>query len=252
MPGMSRLSLAVPLAWALLLTAPASAQWGSEGSASKAGFAFPKDGPVRILVFRPDVKVGEQSTAGMNEPNADWTADARAHIAAALDAAQVARANEIKPMPELEGADGALLADYRALFRTVTDAVVQHKLFAGNRLPTKKAEFNWTLGPGVARLGEIGGGDYGLFLYTNDSYGSTGRKAAQIVGLMFGVGMTSGVHMGYAGLVDLKTGELVWINADLAMGGDVRAAEGATKRVAQLLEDFPQREGAVAVKAAPR
>ena len=156
-------------------------------------------------------------------------------------------------MPELDGENAELLADYRALFRAVTDAVVQHKLFPGNRLPTKKETFNWTLGPGIAKLGEIGGGDYGLFLFTNDSYGSAGRKAAQVVGLLFGAYIPSGVHVGYAGLVDLKTGELVWINADVAMGGDVREVEGATKRVAQLLEDFPQRDGAVApVKTAAK
>ena len=229
---------------ACLLASPAVAQ---EKSAIKAGFTFPKDGPVRILVFRPDVRVGEQSTAGMNEPNADWTTAARRNIADALDKAQVARSNEIKPMPELDGADGKLLADYRALFRAVADSVVQHKLFPGNRLPTKKEAFNWTLGSGVAKLGEIGGGDYGLFLFTNDSYGSAGRKAAQIFGALLGAYIPSGVHVGYAGLVDLKTGELVWINADVAMGGDVREVEGATKRVAQLLEDFPQREGAAPV-----
>ena len=235
----------VPLVAAMCLVAsPASAQ---ESSATKAGFAFPKEGPVRILVFRPEVRVGEQSTGGMNEPNADWTTNARKNIAEALDKAQVARANEIKPMPELEGDDGKLLADYRALFRAVADAVVQHKLFAGNRLPTKTETFNWTLGSGVSRLGEIGGGDYGLFLFTNDSYGSAGRKAAQVVGLLFGAYIPSGVHIGYAGLVDLKTGELVWINADVAMGGDVREVEGATKRVGQLLEDFPVREGALPV-----
>jgi len=236
------------LACALLtLAAPATAQ---EASATKAGFSFPKDGPVRILVFRPDVRVGEQSTGGLNQPNADWTDAARRNIAAALDAAQVARANEVRAMPDLDGDDGKALADYRALFRAVTDAVVQHKLFVGNRLPTKRETFNWTLGPGVARLGQVGGGDYGLFLFTNDSYGSAGRKAAQVVGLMFGAFIPAGVHVGYAGLVDLKTGELVWINADVAMGGDVREAEGATKRVTQLLEDFPVREGATAVAAA--
>lgn len=240
----------VLFAAAVLAAAPARAQWGTESSASKQGFAFPADGPVRILVFRPEVRVGAQSTGGLNEPNADWTAAARRHIGDALDKAQLARANEIKAMPEPEGADGALLADYRALFRTVTDAVVQHKLFAGNRLPTKKAEFNWTLGPGVARLGELGGGDYGLFLFTYDSYGSAGRKAAQVVGLLLGAYVPAGVHIGYAGLVDLRTGELVWINADVAMGGDVREPEGAAKRVAQLLEDFPKRADAQPAAAA--
>jgi hypothetical protein len=136
------------------------------------------------------------------------------------------------------------------LFRAVTDAVITHKLFKGNRLPTKRDQFDWTLGPGVSRLGEIGGGDYGLFIYTYDSYGSAGRKAAQIVGALFGAVIISGVHIGHAGLVDLRTGELVWINADLRMGGNVRDAEGATKRVSQLLEDFPTRAGAAPPAAA--
>ncbi|SOB87214.1 hypothetical protein SAMN06297144_2338 [Sphingomonas guangdongensis] len=225
----------------MLATSPAAAQWSSEGSATKPGFSFPPDRPARILLFRPDVKVGAQTTAGMNEPSAEWTATARDHIAHALDAAQLAQGNTVVPMPELGGTDAALLADYRALFRTVANAAIEHRLFPGARLPTRKAAFDWTLGPGIERLGAAGGGDYGLFLYTYDSYGSTGRKAAQVVGLLLGVGMTAGVHVGYAGLVDLRTGDLVWLSADVAMGGDVREPEGATKRVAQLLAGFPGR-----------
>jgi hypothetical protein len=147
-------------------------------------------------------------------------------------------------MPELSGADAAVMADYRSMFKAVADAAITHKLFPGNRLPTKKEAFDWTMGSGAAKLGEIGGGDYGLFIYTYDSYGSAGRKALQIIGLMAGFGATSGVHIGYAGLVDLHTGDLVWINADVQMGGDVRTVEGADKRVVQLLEDFPAHESA--------
>lgn len=50
-----------------------------------------------------------------------------------------------------------------------------------------------------------------------------------------------GVHKGFAGLVDLHTGDLVWLNADMQMGGDVRDADGAQKRVGQLLAGFPGR-----------
>lgn len=75
---------------------------------------------------------------------------------------------------------------------------------------------------------------------TRDSYGSFGRKAFQILAAgLVGAGVKSGVHKGYAGLVDLQTGHLVWLNADEAMGGDVRDADGMQKRVGQLLEDFP-------------
>ena len=54
-----------------------------------------------------------------------------------------------------------------------------------------------------------------------------------------GIAVKSGEHKGGAGLVDLKTGDLLWLNADFAMGGDVRDVEGAEKRVGQLLEEFP-------------
>ena len=54
-----------------------------------------------------------------------------------------------------------------------------------------------------------------------------------------GLGVRSGKHIGYAGLVDLKTGNVLWLNADGQMGGDVRNADGMEKRVRQLLEDFP-------------
>lgn len=237
------------LAGMFLLCAPAQAQFGAEASASKAGFSFPATGDVKILVFRPDVSVGAQSTGGMNEPNAEWTAQAREFLGAALATAQQQRSNELVIMPELEGDGAALLADYRGLFRAVANSVVSHKLFAGNRLPTKRADFNWTLGADISKLRELGGGDYGLFIYTQDSYGSAGRKALQIFGAIMGVGITSGVHIGYAGLVDLRTGELVWINADVKMGGDVREADGAAKRIGQLLEDFPTRTPAAPAAA---
>jgi hypothetical protein len=56
---------------------------------------------------------------------------------------------------------------------------------------------------------------------------------------MGGVSVIPGEHKGYAGLVDLHTGDLLWLNADVEMGGDVRDAEGAKKRVGQLLKKFP-------------
>lgn len=224
---------------------------GTEATAVREGFTLPP-GQVRILVFRPDVRVGEQTTGGMNEPRADWTLKARDNIVAALRKAQAERGTELVQVPELQGEQGALVAEYTALFKAVADAVFAHKLFPGNRLPSKKNRFDWTLGSGAARLKALGG-DYGLFLYTYDSYGSTGRKVAQALGLLLGGGLVpAGVHIGYAGLVDLGTGDLVWINADVQMGGDVRDPVGAEKRVAQLLEEFPRKGLPGAVRQAER
>lgn len=237
---------------ALVPAAPAHAQFGGpEATAVREDFILPA-GPVHILVFRPEVRVGAQTTGGMNEPNVEWTEAAKANLMAALEAEQRARGTNLVLVPELDGEQAELVADYTALFRTVAEAAFQHKMFPGNRLPSKRKEFDWTLGEDAARLKALGG-EYGLFLFTYDSYGSTGRKVLQVLALGLGAGFVpSGVHVGYAGLVDLDTGDLVWLNADTSMGGDPREPEGAAKRVAQLLEGFPLKgEGNVTVEPDP-
>ncbi|MBB3346458.1 hypothetical protein [Sphingomonas sp. BK069] len=190
----------------------------------------------------PAYPVGAQSTAGLFQANADWTAQAREQIDAALAAAQRTLGNEVVRVPEAIGADTRLIADYQALFAVVAQSVIDCQFFKGKRLPTKKraGQFDWTLGPDVARIARGQGCDYALFVDTKDAYGSTGRKIFQVLAAVtVGVGVRSGEHTGYAGLVDLRTGDLVWLNADRQMGGDVRTPEGAAKRVAELFEGFP-------------
>ncbi|MBX7539943.1 hypothetical protein [Qipengyuania sphaerica] len=218
---------------------PAVAQFGGlERTEVKEGYQI-RPGQQNILVFRPSVSVGEQTTGGMNEPNAEWSETAKANLIGALSQMHGANGIELVMVPDQEGEMGETVEEYTALFGTVAGAVLQHKMTYGNRLPTKKDSFDWTLGEDAARLKELGG-DYGLFFYTFDSYGSTGRKVLQGLALVLGGGFVpSGVHVGYAGLVDLENGDLVWLNIDTSMGGDPRTVEGAQKRVAQLMEEFP-------------
>lgn len=208
-------------------------------------FRFPADKPARILVFRPDVEVGSMGVGGVQEANADWTATAREKLTAQITAYQKGLGNEAIFLPEQAGEDAQVVADYQSLFRAVAAAVVEHKMNAAAKLPTKKDRFDWTLGPGATRLGEIGGGEYALFVWTKDAYGSAGRKVAQVLMAgLFGAYMPAGVHQSYAALVDLKTGNLVWFNVDPGSGGDPRTDEGAVKRVGQLFTKFPTKEGA--------
>lgn len=235
---------AIALAVCLTLFAGGVAQ-AQERSATRQGFELAAGSGKRILVFRPSISVGAQSTAGMFEPNGEWTEKARANIQAALEKAQASLGNVVVAAPEVYGDDAQKLQEHMQLFAAVSDAVIQYQFFLGNRLPTKKrdnknAVFDWSLGKGVADLPGARDADYGLFFFTRDAYGSTGRKVLQVLALLGpGIAVKSGVHQGYAGLVDLRTGDLLWLNADAAMGGDVRDPEGSQKRVHQLLEDFP-------------
>ena len=223
---------------ALFFGTPASAQ---EKSAVRPDFAESSLAGQKILIVRPTVWVGEQSTGGMAEPNADWTAQSRILLAEELGRRQKNFRVEVVSETDALAGDAALLADYGALFESVAGAVVEYQFFKGNRLPTRKNHpFEWTLGPSGKVLAERTGARYALFINVKDEFGSFGRKMFQVLAAgLVGVGVQSGVHRGYAGLVDLETGNLLWLNADNAMGGDVRVADGMQKRVDQLLEGFP-------------
>jgi hypothetical protein len=229
----------------LTLAVLPNAALSQERTAVKQGFELPANSGKKILLIRPKVSVGEQSTGGLFEANANWTDNERKNIDAALVKKQGVLGNTILISPEAYGDQALVSEEYTNLFGAVASAVVNYQFFVGNRLPTKKRDnkegvFNWSLGEGVGNIPGAQDADYALFIYNKDAYGSTGRKLLQLVAA-FGPGLAvkSGEHLGYAGLVDLKTGELLWLNADGAMGGDVREADGAERRVGQLLEEFP-------------
>lgn len=234
-------AIAIAVGLVFVATVPAGAQ---ERSAQKQGFALQANSGKKILVLRPFVSVGAQSTGGMFEPNGDWTETARKNIQVALEQLQTKLGNSVVIPPEAYGEDAQRLQEHLALFAAVSQAVIEYQFFVGNRLPTKKRDakndvFDWSLGTGVASLPGAKDADYALFIYNRDAYGSTGRKVLQVFAAMGGIPVTAGEHQGYAGLIDLKTGDVLWLNADGKMGGDVREPDGSEKRVRQLLEDFP-------------
>lgn len=235
-------ALAIAVGLITLASAPAGAQ---ERSARKQGFELSANSGKRILVLRPFVSVGSQSTGGVFEPNGDWTEKARSNIQVSLEQLQARLGNAVVLPPEAYGEDAQKLQEHMALFAAISQAVQQYQFFVGNRLPTKKRDnkndvFDWSLGTGVASLPGAKDADYALFIWNRDAYGSTGRKVLQVLAILGpGIAVKSGEHQGYAGLIDLKTGDVLWLNADTQIGGDVREADGSEKRVRQLLEDFP-------------
>ena len=115
--------------------------------------------------------------------------------------------------------------------------------YSGNnsRLRNKHGKFDWSLGPGVAELGQITGADYALFTYLRDSYSSSGRVAMRVIGVvLLGGDIGGGLQVGLASLVDLRTGQVVWHNLLLDQTGDLRTPAGANETAADLLKGFPK------------
>jgi hypothetical protein len=211
----------------------------------------PPQGDYRLLVLRPDVTVGSLTTGGMVEPRADWTDQARRNIVAALREQQSGRGGRVQILEhrnELQGVSEQEVADMERLFYAVGQSIVLHK-YLGAYLPTKRGKgLEYTLGEDAVRLGQKTGYDYALFMHAEDEVASGGRIALGVLGIAgcfvgFCAPTIGGAtQLDYAGLVDLKTGEVVWFNVVRAGSevpgikfGDLRTPQGAAQMVDRLL-----------------
>ncbi|GMU42263.1 MAG: hypothetical protein DYH17_09690 [Xanthomonadales bacterium PRO6] len=190
-----------------------------------------------VLLVEPDIELTELLGSGVQQPRADWTQTARGHVDDALRAALQQRGAGLTVYHAPQ--DPELAARQRQsilLHQAVGTSILLHR-HLNVPLPHKGKAFDWGLGPGVRSLDRDA--RYALFVFIRDSYASSGRKAMMAVGLLLGIGVSLGQQIGFASLVDLDDGRVVWFNLLNAQTGDLRDAEGATASVAKLLDGVP-------------
>jgi hypothetical protein len=196
----------------------------------------------RLVIVPADMELFSVSGGGVIEPRADWTDAAHKHFRTALMARKEVVAGDIQ---ELKEADLDELGQLNALHGTVAEAVFLHHMMKMPALPTKNDALDWTLGEAVKPLHDRTSADYALFFWVRDSYASAERKAAMvamtIVGAAFGLAIipAGGQQVGYASLVDLKSGRIVWFNNLARASGDLREPKAAEETVEALLKTFP-------------
>jgi hypothetical protein len=195
------------------------------------------DGSAHILLFEPDIKFYALTAGGVSEPQPDWTQDARRHFVEAARAEAASHDLELTTLdtsvPDLE------LERYEKLYQAVGMTILRNYVGPWT-LPTKeKKKFDLTLGPGVDVLRERYGADYGLFVFYRDYRSTGGRMAFAILAAVVGVGVPTGGQFGFASLVDLRTGDVVWFNKVDIGTGDLRETSGAKTTVAVLFGDMP-------------
>ena len=190
----------------------------------------------RIVLMPPDIRYYLLTASGITEPNKEWT-----------DAAQINFAEATLDYAEGIGADLKILAKdnlgpdeirYETLHSAVGMTVLNH-YFGVNKLPSKGEEFDWSLGPEISAIGENHEADYALFVFYRDYQASGGRIAFAILAAAAGVGVDAGAEGGFASLVDLRTGDIVWFNVVHAGSGELRDKAGAATAVNALFADIP-------------
>ncbi len=196
-------------------------------------------GELKVLLMPLDVELSELGAGGFVEPKADWTEAANKHLTASIRAVFDNRSARLVSYtaPSSGGTGEAPDVQLIKLHGAVGKTILQNQF---RPLPTKENRFDWTLGDGARRLKQLSGADYALFVYVRDSYSSDGRTALIVVGVLLGVGISGGQQVGFASLVNLNTGNIVWFNKLVRGVGDLRTAPAAAETADVLLENLPK------------
>jgi hypothetical protein len=219
---------------ALACAGPAAAQ--SKNLAP--GFvSLPKG--AKVAIMPTDIELFVISAGGIVEPKADWTETASRYFKDALmNKKEVLGFTTV----ELSEKQADELDEINALHGAIARAIAMHH-FGDLGLPTKDGKLDWSMGDSVQQIKQATGADYALFSFVRDSYASDERKAtmAAITILTFGrtLALGFGTQSGYASLVDLDTGRVVWFNQLLRGSGDLREPERAAETLDALLREFP-------------
>ena len=191
------------------------------------------------LLVAPDVSVSEISAGGVVEKMPDWSRQARDNVGAALR--RVGQGPRLAALPPLGAEEQHALDQHVALYNVVA-ANVHSNSVSGGELWDKRLKSgltDYTVGPGLAFLADRTGADTALVVIARDAESSGGRKAMFVLGAMFGVGLPMGQSFVVAGLIDLRSGRVLWQSFDHSVSSDLRVANDADKLVQGLFKSYP-------------
>jgi len=191
--------------------------------------------PKRIVMIEPDVQLMELDAGGIHEPRADWTKVAQTFIEQDL------RVHFAKSGVELVNADRPTPRDIQLvkLHAVVAKAILTHVYNRKARLRNKASPLDWTLGRGTNEMRDRYGADYALFIFVRDSHATANRQWVQALGNLAGARLDIATQQGFASLVDLRTGNIVWFNRLISAHGVLRTEEPAQRTVDALIKDMP-------------
>lgn len=191
----------------------------------------------KVLVAPLDVELYSISAGGIPEPRADWTTTALTNMKKELGRLRARYQGETVELDERSADDfGELLSLHAAVARSIS---IHHVSGGAMALPTKGGQLDWSFGDAMKPLQEKTGARYALFVWVRDSYASGERVAAMALAAVLGVGLGGGFQQGYASLVDLESGRVLWFNRLARASGDLREPEKAAETVDALLAGFP-------------
>lgn len=197
--------------------------------------------PKKVLMVSPDIRVSEISAGGVIEKVDDWSNQAKTHVLNALRRKTGAKGLfELMDLPQFSVQEKAILDQHVALYDVVAGNAFTYGRSLEPAWAHKHKEFDYTLGNGLASLSERTGAEAALIIVGQDFISSKERKVTIVLGALFGVGLPGGPTFVSAGVVDLKTGNLLWFNYDFTVATrDMREAKDVDEIIEAIFNEYP-------------
>ena len=169
---------------------------------------------LKVLVMPSEVKIFNITAGGSLDIAADGTAAATAETDTATQRDVPANARlQMVTMPTLSADEQATLKEHLALYKLAASQANQVRALGGDWHEVLE-NFDYSVGPGLQFLKQRTGADAALVVFGADGESTGGRVAMGIFLAALGVGIAGGSNYLYAGIIDLNTGNIIWLDND--------------------------------------
>lgn len=197
--------------------------------------------PKKVVVIPASVRVFEVTAGDVKEEVPEWSTEASNNVLKSVSDAisKDSSMQEVK-MPRLSAADAEVVDEHMALYKLVVNTASK------TDLEHKVKRFDFGIGPGLSTLQRKTGADAVVMVYGRDHVSTAGRKTKAVLGNIPFVNIFTGAppELGHSyihiGMIDLKTGDLLWMNSEYRDGAsNLRDANDANDIVATVFEWYP-------------
>ena len=196
--------------------------------------------PKKVVVLPVNIEVVEVSAGGVEEKVPDWSNEASQSVFKALSAALGKQGLKETAAPQFSGDSAANVDEHIALYKLVVGTASR----LGWRHKIK--HFDYSIGPGLRKVADNTGVDVAIMVYGRDYVSTAGRKARAVAGnipivnIFTGPAPVLGHSYIHIGVVDLRTGDLLWMNSNYREGStNLRDPGDAANMVNAIFKWYP-------------
>lgn len=197
--------------------------------------------PKKVVVLPANIEVYEVTAGDVSEEVPEWSAEASRNVLKALsETIKTEKSLSEVGFPRLVPAKSAVVDEHVALYKLVADTA------ATTDLDHKVRRFDFSIGPGLSTLQRDTGADAAIMVYGRDYVSTAGRKAKAVLGNLPIVGAFTGPppRLGRSwigiGVIDLRTGDLLWLNSETrGSTSNLRDAADAKDIIRSIFDWYP-------------